>query len=121
MSFPTINFKLTNTEVSEQLRTVAENKLSVLDKYIGDSPAICDLEFEKVTNHHQQGNIFRVEINLERNGKFFRAVATAENFERAIDLARADLQQELESERGKKEALWKKGARQVKEMMRWGK
>lgn len=115
-----INFKITNAEVSDDLRTVAENKLSTLSKYIGEDPAICDLEFEKVTNHHQQGVIFRVEINLERNGKFFRAEATAENFEKAIDDARADLEQSLKSERGKREALWKKGARLVKDRMRWG-
>lgn len=120
MSFPNINYKITNAEVSEQLKTVTENKLAVLDKYINGAPAICDIEFEKITNHHQQGNIFRVEINLEKKGKLFRAEATAENFERAIDLARSDLQQELETDRGKREALWKRGARQMKEMMRWG-
>jgi len=120
MSFPMINFKITNAEVSDQLKTVAENKLSTLDKYFGDSPAVCDLEFERITNHHQQGNIFRIEVNLEVAGKLFRAEATAETFEIAIDEVKSDLERALESERGKREALWKKGARRVKEMMQWG-
>lgn len=115
-----INFKVTNAEVSDQLKNIAEHKLSSLDKYIGDNPAICDLEFERITNHHQQGDIFRAEINLEVKGKFFRAEATAENFEKAIDDARLDLEHALQSDRGKREAVWKRGAQRVKQMMRWG-
>ncbi|OGG41947.1 ribosomal subunit interface protein [Candidatus Kaiserbacteria bacterium RIFCSPHIGHO2_01_FULL_46_22] len=120
MSFPMINFKITNAEVSDQLKNIAEHKLAALDKYFGDSPAVCDLEFERITNHHQQGNIFRVEINLEVSGKLFRAEATSETFERAIDEVKSDIEHRLESERGKREALWKRGARRVKEMMQWG-
>ncbi len=120
MSFPMINFKVTNAEVSDQLKTVAEHKLTSLEKYIGASPAICDVEFEKVTNHHQQGNVFRVEVNLEVTGKLFRAEATSESFEKAIDDVRADLENEMQSVQGKRDTLWKKGARRVKEMMRFG-
>ncbi len=120
MSFPMINFKVTNAEVSDQLKTVAEHKLTSLEKYIGSSPAICDVEFEKVTNHHQQGNVFRVEVNLEVAGKLFRAEATSESFEKAIDEVRADLENEMQSVQGKRDTLWKKGARRVKEMMRFG-
>ncbi len=120
MSFPMINFKVTNAEVSDQLKTVAEHKLESLEKYIGSSPAICDVEFEKVTNHHQQGNVFRVEVNLEVTGKLFRAEATSESFEKAIDEVRADLENEMQSVQGKRDTLWKKGARRVKEMMRFG-
>lgn len=113
-----INFKVTNAEVSDQLKDVTERKLASLAKYIGDNPAICDLQFEKVTNHHQQGNVFRVEINLEIGGQLSRAEATAENFEKAIDDAKAYLERELDSRRGKRETLWKSGARKIKEMMR---
>ena len=120
MSFPMINFKVTNAEVSDELKSVAESKLATLDKYIKDAPAICEVEFEKVTNHRQQGYIYRVEINLEVDGQFFRAEATAENFEKAIDDAREDLQQEMHTARGKRITKLMRGARKIKEMMRFG-
>lgn len=120
MSFPMINFKITNAEVSDQLKTVTEHKLATLEKYIGNSPAICDVEFEKITNHHQQGDVFRLEVNLEIGGRLYRAEATTENFEKSIDDVRSDLEREIQSASGKRETLWKKGARRMKEMMRFG-
>lgn len=120
MSFPTISFKGTNTEVSDQLKTLTEHKLSTLDKFTKDHPGSCEVEFEKITNHHQQGNIHRIEINLLLNGKLHRAEATSESFEKAIDEAKADLQHELQSTQGKRQSLFKRGARRVKEMVRFG-
>ncbi len=115
-----INFKITNTEISDQLKDIAENKLTTLEKFVGEAPAVCDLEFEKITNHHQSGSIYRAEVNLEINGKLYRAEATADSFEKAIDEVRSDLQNELHSKQGKRETLVMRGARRVKEMMRFG-
>jgi ribosomal subunit interface protein len=120
MSLPMINFKATNTEISDHLKDITENKLASLDKFIGDAPVICDVEFKKITNHHQNGNIHGVEINLEINGKLYRAEATAESFEKAIDEAKGDLHHELHSRQGKQETMVLRGARRVKEMMRFG-
>lgn len=120
MSFPTINFKLTQTEITDNLKSVTENKLRGLEKFIGAAPAICDVEFERITNHHQGGNIHRVEVNLEVNGKLFRAEATSESFEKAVDEVRADLDAEMRSARGKEETMFKKGGRRLKEWIRWG-
>jgi len=115
-----IKFKTTNTTVSDELKDIAEAKLITLEKFIKDTPAICDLEFEKVTNHHQNGNIHRVEVNLEINGKLHRAEATADSFEKAIDEVRSDLQNELQSRQGKQETMVMRGARRIKDMMRFG-
>ncbi len=114
-----INFKATNTEVSDNLKDLAESKLANLTKFIGDAPAICDVEFERITNHHN-GNIHRVEVNLEINGKLYRSEATNESFEKAIDEVRSDLYNELQSRQGKRETLVLRGARKVKQMMQFG-
>lgn len=114
-----INFKVTNTEVADDLKNVAESKLTTLGKFIGEAPTVCDVEFEKVTNHHQQGNIHRVEINLEINGKLYRAEATEESFEKAIDEVRADIEEELRRATSKENTLLKKGGRKLKELLRF--
>jgi len=121
MSFPSINFKITNTEIDDTLKDIAENKLSVLDKFIGNHSSICEVEFEKITNHHQQGDIHRVEVNLQIDGKLFRAESTAESFEKSLDEVKEDLWNKLQSIKGKKDTLLKKGARKIKEMMIWNK
>lgn len=120
MAFPTINFKITNTEVGDDLKVLIENKLTALEKFIGEAPAVCDVEFEKVTNRHQQGNINRVEINLEIDGKLYRAEATEETFEKAIDEARAEIEEGLRRASKKGETLLKKGGRKIKELLLWG-
>lgn len=120
MAFPSINFKITNAEIDDLLKEVTEGKLANLDKFVGDAPAICDVEFERVTNHHQQGNIHRVEINLEVNGKLFRAESTSESFEKAVDEVRAELEESMRRARSKEETLLKRGGRRIKELLRWG-
>lgn len=115
-----IKFKITNAEITEQLKEITVNKLTTLDKFIGDAPTICEVEFEKITNHHQHGLIHRVEINLQIDGKLFRSEATSDSFEKAIDEARGDITHKLNSSRGKRNTLWMSGARKIKKMMRWG-
>lgn len=115
-----INFKATNTTVSDHLKDITETKLTSLDKFIGNAPAVCDVEFERITNHHQNGHIHRVEVNLEINGKLYRSEATNESFEKAIDEVRTDLYNELHSKQGKRETMVLRGARRMKQMMQFG-
>ena len=121
MAFSIINFKFTNTETDEKLQDLASNKFDALQKFIGGSPAICEVEFEKITNHHQQGDIHRVEINLEVNGKLHRSEATTETFERSIDEVKAEIEEGLRRARGKEDTMLKRGGRKLKGLLRWGK
>lgn len=117
MSFPIINFKITNAEIGDNLKEITEEKLSTLDKFIGDLPALCEVEFEKITNHHQQGNIFRVEVNLTVNGKLHRAEVTSESFENSADKVREELYNVLQTVKGKRDTILMRGARKLKEMI----
>ncbi|MEX0913022.1 MAG: HPF/RaiA family ribosome-associated protein [Candidatus Paceibacterota bacterium] len=120
MAFPIINFKFTNTETDEKLQDLASSKFDALQKFIGDAPAICEVEFEKVTNHRQQGSIHRVEINLEVNGKLYRAESTSDTFEKALDEVKAEVEESLRRARGKEDTMLKKGGRKLKQLLRWG-
>ena len=83
------------------------------------SSSICDVEFEKMTVQ-QNGNVFRMEANLEVDGKLYRAEATMDSFEKAIDEVRSELDKELRRANSKKETLFKRGGRKIKEMLRFG-
>ncbi len=117
MTLPIINYKYNGNEEAKNLTEIIEQKLSVLEKFITDGAALtCDVEFEKVTAQ-QQGRIFRVEVNLGVNGELFRADATEESFERAIDVVQNKLDQELRRAKEKNETNHKKGGRTLKEFL----
>lgn len=120
MSFPAVIFKHNNTEVRENLHSLVEQKLSSLDRYIGEETDVkCEVEFEKLTGHNS-GEIYRVEVNLWLAGELYRAVSTKETFEAAIDLVRDDLDRELNKNHDRRQTLIRKGGREIKEAMRNG-
>lgn len=119
MSFPIINFKKNDADVTEALLELAEEKLQTLEKFIGEAPTLCEAEFEKVSNQ-QSGFVYRFEVNLEVNGKLYRADAVGDSFEKAIDEVRNELDKELRRARDKKDTLIRRGGRKIKEMLRFG-
>lgn len=120
MSFPHISFKHSQTEVNYKLQDLITTKLHSLTRYIGGkSDNRCEVEFSKVAPH-QNGDIYKVEVNIWSDGVLYRATDTASTFENAIDAVRSDLDSELNRARTKKMNLWRKGARRMKDMMRFG-
>lgn len=120
MSFPTINYKATATEMDESLQELVDHKFESLSKFIGDETDVkCDVEFEKVTTS-QSGSVHRVEANLWLHGKLYRAEATEASFEAAIDEVRDELDKELRRSNDKRDTLLKRGGRKLKKMMRFG-
>lgn len=122
MTFPIINIKATNIELTEELETLVEQKLSPLEKFLpdGETDMKCEVELERVTDHHQSGKIFRAEINLYVGGKLFRAEGTEDQMEKAVDEMRDGVKRELRRASGKRESLIRRGGRKIKNMMRFG-
>lgn len=120
MSFPIINFKSTNTESDVALQDLLQDKLTSLEKFIGEETDVkCDAEFEKTTPQ-QSGAVHRVEVNFWLRGKLYRADATEVSFEAAIDEVRNELDKELSRANDKHNSLIKRGGRKIKEMLRFG-
>jgi len=118
MTFPTINYKYHDLEEAQALAGVFDQKCSSLEKYLhGDENVTCDVEFIKVAPTQQSGKVHRVEMNLMINGTLFRAEATEESFEKAIDEVRDELDKELRRAKEKQETLDKQAGREMKEKM----
>ncbi len=116
-----IQFKATNTYLDGAWQDLVEQKFRTLEKYLGKgTDTKCQVEFEKVAPH-QSGNVHRVEANFTVEGKLFRAEATEQSFELAIDEVRKELDSELKKAHQKRDTLFKKGGRKIKEMLRFGK
>ncbi|MCA9366609.1 ribosome-associated translation inhibitor RaiA [Candidatus Kaiserbacteria bacterium] len=119
MAFPIINFKVGSDEVTEAHKELATSKLSSLERHITGTATVCDVEFEKITNQ-QSGNVYRVETNLSVDGKLYRAEATSDSFEKAIDMMRNEIDKEIRRASSKRETLFKRGGRKIKEMLNFG-
>ena len=118
MTFPTINYKYNNIEGAEQLADIMDKKLESLGRFTPEGVAsMCEVEFEKIgaQNH---GRIYRVEANLTIDGVLYRAEATEEAFEKAIDEVRRELDKELRRAKDKQDSLLKRAGRSVKELFR---
>ncbi|MFM2423644.1 MAG: Sigma 54 modulation protein / ribosomal protein [Candidatus Parcubacteria bacterium] len=121
MKFPTITFIHKNVSPDQTLQTLVKHKLSSLQKYLDGARSVrCEVEIERTTAH-THGPICRIEANLWRGDRLTRAEATEETFEKAIDEVRRNLEVELERAHDKRVSMFRKGARRIKEMMRWGK
>ena len=120
MSFPNITFKHTNTDVNYTLQDLITSKLSTLERYSsGKGDSRVEVEFAKIAPH-QNGDVYQVEVNFLSDGVLYRATDVASTFENAIDGVRSDLDSELKRARTRKLSLWRKGARKLKAMMRFG-
>ena len=121
MVFPKINTKASNITVTPQLQSLLEQKFASLGKFLDErKQVLCEIELEKVTDQHS-GKIFRAEVNLTSGGKLFRAEATEEQIEQAIDIVRNEIKHELQHAHGKRKSLLKRGHQAIKDMMRRGK
>ncbi len=106
---------LAATEASE---AIVEQKYHSLSKYWSESAVVrCEIEFEKV-GAKQSGMIHRVEANLMVDGTLYRAEATEETFEKAVDEVRNELDKELRRSKKRGETLFRKGGRMLKSLLR---
>lgn len=112
-----INFKFNDLAEAQALSDVVEQKLAALERFLPEGGAItCDVEFEKVAPQ-QSGEVHRVEANLMVDGTLYRADATEESFEKAIDEVRDELDKELRRAKDKQGTLEKQAGREFKEQM----
>jgi ribosomal subunit interface protein len=120
MAFQNITFKHTNNETNSTIHEFVSQKLATLDKYVGDETDVrCEVEFEKI-NTQKSGLTCRAEVNIWLRGTLYRAEATQENFQAAVNIVRDELDHEMKKAHKKHHSLMRKGGRKIKEMMRFG-
>ena len=84
-----ITIKSTGLELTQPLRDYIENRLWSLNKFVDkwdlEGAVVANVEVEKTTFHHQKGDIYRAEINLQLPGQLLRAEAENKDIRAAID------------------------------------
>lgn len=114
-----IRFKGLQYEIPQVISDRAEKKLKAVEKYIDSgSVASAYVELGRETDAHQSGRVWQSLINLTIDGQLFRAEATEESIENAIDRSVEDLAREVRRSKKKGESLLRRGGATLKRLMR---
>ena len=115
-----IHFKGTNYEMPQTVSEFASKKLVALKKYVGKREEVIRVyvELGKETTAHQNGRVWRAEVNFDIDGSRFRAVAIEETIENAIDQAVGELAVELRKANERRIVLKRRGGATLKSMLR---
>lgn len=120
-----IILKATNFKLTPSVEDYVREKICSLDKFINpyllsiaDSDIIAHVELIVDNKHHHKGEVFRVDANVKMPEKSFRAEAQASEMTTAIDELRDKLSLEFKKYKGKKESVFKKGARAFKNIFK---
>jgi len=83
-----------NIELTESIKGYVEDKMNMLDKYLGNLSVIhCDVIVGTDSGHHNKGAIYKAEINLDLPGEMLSVTKTEEDLYKAIDKVKDHLSQ----------------------------
>jgi len=98
-----LNIKASNLELTERIKGYAQEKMDMLDKYLGKFKIIsAHFEVRKTTNHHLKGEIYAAEANLVINGDLLRVEKTEKDLFKAIDKVKDHLEMMIKKYKDKK-------------------
>lgn len=81
-----INIKATNIELTPRIKDYVQEKMDMLERYLGDIKIIqADFEVALTTRHHVKGEIYRAEANIELPHELLRVEKTEKDLFKAID------------------------------------
>jgi len=112
----TTQIKFTNIKPEEALKVYTEMRLEKIKRFAENiqEESICRVELALITKHHQQGNIFKAEMQLRLAGDDLRVVREKDDLRAAIDEAHDELLEKIKKIKGKNESLYRRSGRRVK-------
>jgi putative sigma-54 modulation protein len=125
-----INLQGKNMDITEAIHDYVIKRITNLGKLltnIENTGREVSVYFNvaKTTNHHRSGNVFRADCTVMIDGKKFHSSSDKEDMNEAIDDVKENLFREISKKKNKKSALFYRGARKIKDLMKgirnWGK
>jgi len=105
-------------ELTDAIREYAWNKLTELSKFLPEGThASVDIVLERTTNHHQKGDVFKAEANIDLPGQLINSETVHEDLYAAIDSLKDEVGREFKKYKEKLTDKQMKGARKAKELL----
>lgn len=106
-----VNIKATKIKLTPAIKDYVGEKMDMLEKHLGTVPVMnADFEVEIITAHHQKGDIYRAEANLELPGELLRVEKTEKDLYKAIDKVKDHLATSIKKYKEKRIEKKRKGA-----------
>lgn len=113
-----IQIQTINLEMTDALRNFVHSKFSNTTRIISDSSVLCTVDLERTTNHHKQGEVYKVFVRIRTPKDLFQIENTGEDLYATIDLAKDDIERLIVNNSKKKRSLFRRAAARFKKMMR---
>ncbi len=98
-----LNIKATNLELTPELKDYVQEKMDMLDKYLGKLKVInARIEVSKTSNHHLKGEIYSAEVNISLGSDLLRVEKTEKDLFKAIDKVKDHLELVIKKYKDKK-------------------
>jgi putative sigma-54 modulation protein len=98
-----VNIKATKLDLTEQIKDYVQKKTDMLEKYLGDFPAVhADFEVGRESNHHAKGEVYKAEFNLHVPGELLRVEKIEEDLYKAIDKVKEHMEMAIKKYKEKK-------------------
>lgn len=95
-----INIKTKNITLNDALEVFVHEKIDSLEKFLGNTNSLlAEVDLSKTTEHHNKGDIFRAEVQIEVPGKLLRAESTMDDLRKAIVEVKDQLQIQIKKYR----------------------
>jgi ribosomal subunit interface protein len=116
-----IIIKGTNLELHEDLKNYVNEKIGGLVKFIDNdnvdtSGVTARVELAKTTQHHQQGDIYKAEVNLQLPKKMLRNVVESDDIYKSIDDVKDELKSMINEYKDARMSRIRRGARMIKKL-----
>ena len=116
-----IIIKGTNLELHNDLKEYVNEKIGGLKKFIENdnidtNSVIARVELAKTTQHHQHGDIYKAEVNLQFPGKMIRSVDESDDIYKSIDKVKDELREMINSYKDERTSRIRRGARMIKKL-----
>lgn len=117
-----LRIKTTDYEMPREVADYLDEKIDAIQKLLaGDAEtARCEVEVGKAIGGVQQGNIWRAEIIVQRDGARHVASARGESVNAAIDVAKDEMLKQIRRSKGRSFALAKRMGAKLKRLARRG-
>ncbi len=116
-----INKKITSSgiELSSKIEDYVNKRIEAVKKFIPEKEdAQMNIKISKTTNHHQNGDIFRAEMDIYFGKDYFRTEVEAGDLPSAIDIAKDQLIDEITRTKNKHLRLLKRGHQKIKNLIK---
>ena len=109
-----------NLDLSDQISAFIHSKLLAVEKHLNsdDESILCEVEIGIISNHHNSGDIYRSEINLQTPGHNYRSVSKKDELKNAFLDTVAEIIESIKSSKSKEETLNRKDGASFKNQLK---